>query len=153
MIRPCKEAEIHTIYEIINQADEPYMTLDELWHEVQDGVVFWCLEQEEEILGVIGIQGKGEVTLIRHAYVRPRAQKMGIGTQLLRYMEGFTANPILIGAWADASWAIAFYEKNGYRLVSKTEKNRLLKKYWSIPKRQVETSVVFTNRKALYPDG
>ena len=111
MIRPCEEADNHTIYEIINQSaqvyknvipddrwHEPYMPLEELRHEIRDGVVFWCLEQEGEILGVMGIQDKGEVTLIRHAYVRPQVQKMGIGTQLLRHMEGLTAKPILMTA-------------------------------------------------------
>jgi GNAT superfamily N-acetyltransferase len=94
----------------------------------------------------MGIQDKGELTLIRHAYVRSRAQKMGIGTKLLQHLQSMTDKPILIGTWATASWSISFYEKNGYSLVPDQEKNRLLRKYWSIPERQVQTSVVLANR-------
>jgi len=133
--------------------NEPYMPSEELRHEIDEGVVFWGLEHDGQLLGVMGIQGKGDVTLIRHAYVRTQAQKLGIGTRLLRHLESITEKPILIGTWADASWAISFYEKNGYAVLSEDEKNRLLVKYWSIPERQVETSVVLASRKwkkALY---
>lgn len=125
---------------------EPYMAAEELSHEIEDGIVFWGLEQDDRLLGVMGIQDKGEVALIRHAYVSTRAQKLGVGTELLRHLEGLTEKPILIGTWAAASWAISFYEKNGYALVSEEKKNYLLGKYWSIPDRQVETSVVLTNQ-------
>jgi N-acetylglutamate synthase-like GNAT family acetyltransferase len=158
MIRECKESDFKTIFEIINDAaqaykgviprdrwHEPYMPFEELRKEIEDGVIFWGLEQDGELIGVMGIQDKGEVTLIRHAYVLARAQKLGIGTRLLRHLEGMTEKPILIGTWAVALWAISFYEKNGYILVSEEEKNRLLRKYWSIPERQVETSVVLAN--------
>jgi len=94
----------------------------------------------------MGIQDKGDVTLIRHAYVKTKAQGMGIGTRLLKRLEGMTTKPILIGTWAAASRAISFYRKNGYRLVSEDGKNRLLSNYWSIPDRQVETSVVLANK-------
>lgn len=159
MIRECKESDFRTISEIINDAaqaykgvipedrwHEPYMSFKELRKEIEDGVIFWGLEHDGQLIGVMGIQDKGEVTLIRHVYIWTRAQKLGIGTRLLRHLESMTENPILIGTWAATSWAISFYEKNGYILVSEEEKNRLLRKYWSIPERQVETSVVLSNQ-------
>ncbi|MGD8975184.1 MAG: GNAT family N-acetyltransferase, partial [Desulfobacterales bacterium] len=126
--------------------NEPYMSLKELRAEIEDGVVFWGLERDGQLLGVMGIQDKGDVTLIRHAYVWIRAQKLGIGTKLLQHLQSMTQKPILIGTWAAASWAISFYERNGYTVVSEDEKNRLLRKYWSIPERQVETSVVLAKQ-------
>ena len=159
MVRKCTPSDFDTIFEIINDAaqaykgvipedrwTEPYMSYDELEHEIEDGIVFWGLEQDGELSGVMGIQDKGEVTLIRHAYVRTRDRNKGVGKRLLRHLEGMTEKPILIGTWADATWAILFYEKNGYTIVPEEEKNRLLRKYWSIPERQVETSVVLINR-------
>ena len=159
MIRQCKKSDFNTIFEIINDAaqaykgiipddrwHEPYMPVEELMRETEAGVVFWGLENDEKLLGVMGIQHKEDVTLIRHSYVRTQAQKMGIGTTLLRHLESMTEKPVLIGTWAAALWAISFYEKNGYTLVSEEEKNRLLRKYWSIPERQVETSVVLGNQ-------
>jgi len=160
MIRECTDSDFNTIFEIINDAaqaykgvipddcwHEPYMPIEELRHEIEDGVVFWGLEHDGRLLGVMGIQDKGDVTLIRHAYVRTRAQQQGIGTRVLRHLESMTEKPILVGTWADAPWAISFYEKNGYSLVSEEQKNRLLRKYWSIPERQVETSVVLANQR------
>jgi N-acetylglutamate synthase-like GNAT family acetyltransferase len=159
MIRRCKESDFNTIFEIINDAaraykgvipedrwNEPYMPFEELMSEIEDGVVFWGLERNGQLLGVMGIQDKDDVTLIRHAYVRTRAQKMGIGTKLLQHLESMTEKPVLIGTWSASLWAISFYEKNGYTLVSEEEKNRLLSNYWSIPDRQVETSVVLANQ-------
>ena len=122
------------------------MSFEELRNENANGVVFWGLERHGQLLGVMGIQDKGDVTLIRHAYVLTRFQKRGIGTMLLRHLESMTGKPILIGTWSAASWAISFYEKNGYQPVSEKEKNRLLRRYWLIPERQVETSVVLGNR-------
>jgi len=160
MIRRCIEPDINAIFEIINDAaraykgvipddrwHEPYMSVEEIRHEIQDGVVFWGFEQESRLAGVMGIQDKDDVTLIRHAYVRPQLQRQGIGAKLLVYLEGLTDKSILIGTWVDASWAISFYRKHGYYLVSEEEKSQLLRKYWSIPKRQIETSVVLANRK------
>ena len=121
------------------------MSFAELRAQIDDGIVFRGLERNGQMLGVMGIQDKGDVTLIRHAYVVPRAQKRGIGKKLLQYLENMTEKPILIGTWAAASWAVSFYQKNGYSLVSEEEKDRLLRKYWSIPERQVETSVVLAN--------
>jgi GNAT superfamily N-acetyltransferase len=159
MIRVCIESDFIRIFEIINDAahaykgiipedrwHEPYMSLDELRKEIEDGVFFWGLEHDGQLLGVMGIQDKGEVTLIRHAYVLTLAQKMEIGTKLLKHLEGLTEKPVLIGTWAAASWAISFYEKNGYVIVSEKEKNYLLRTYWSIPDRQVETSVVLAKK-------
>jgi len=159
MIRQCKKSDFNTIFEIINDAaqaykgiipddrwHEPYMPFEELMREIEAGVVFWGLENDEKLLGVMGIQHKEDVTLIRHSYVRTHAQKMGIGTTLLRHLESMTEKPVLIGTWAAALWAISFYEKNGYTLVSEEEKNRLLHRYWSIPERQVETSVILGNQ-------
>jgi len=90
----------------------------------------------------MGVQDVDDVTLIRHAYVSPRAQRGGVGGKLLRSMLAKTDRPVLIGTWADAEWAIAFYVKNGFRVTSREETIRLLKRYWDIPDRQVETSVV-----------
>ena len=159
MIRKCKESDFDTIFEIINDAakiykgiipqdrwHEPYMPLSELRAEIDDGIVFWGLECDGRLLGVMGIQDKGDVTLIRHAYVMSKAQKHGIGERLLRHLQSMTDKPILIGTWAAASWAISFYQKNGYTLVSEEEKNRLLRRYWSIPERQVEASVVLADQ-------
>ena len=160
MIRKCTETDFNTIFKIINEAaqaykgvipkdcwHEPYMPLEEVRHEIEDGVIFWGLEQDGQLLGVMGIQDRRDVTLIRHAYVWTRAQKTGIGTMLLRHLEKMTEKPILIGTWAAASWAISFYEKNGYITVSNEEKTYLLRKYWSIPERQEETSVVLADLK------
>jgi len=122
------------------------MPLEEVRREIADGVVFWGLEKDGDLLGVMGIQDKGEVALIRHAYVRTRSRQQGIGEKLLQHLEGMTEKPILIGTWQAARWAVAFYQKNNYKLVSEKEKNRLLQKYWSIPERQIETSVVLANK-------
>lgn len=159
VIRKCAESELTTILEIINDAaqsykgvipddrwSEPYMPIEELRREIDDGVAFWGMERNEQLLGVMGMQDKGDVVLIRHAYVRPHVQKLGTGTRLLRHLESMIKKPALVGTWAAASWAISFYEKNGYRLVSEKEKNCLLNKYWSIPTRQIETSVVLRKR-------
>ena len=158
MIRQCDASDFEAIYAIINDAaqayasvipvdrwHEPYMNRDELVGEISDGVIFLGAEQEGQLNGVMGIQDKGDVTLIRHAYVRTGIQKQGIGSLLLHHIERLTEKPILIGTWKDATWAISFYQRNGYQLVTQEEKNRLLKKYWSIPERQIETSVVLAN--------
>ena len=132
-------------YEGIIPADrwhEPYMPMEELQAQVADGIVFSGYESDGELVGVMGIQDKGDVTLIRHAYVKTSERRKGIGEKLLKHLEVTTRKPVLIGTWADAAWAIRFYEKNGYRVLSRAETARLLKRYWSIPERQIETSVV-----------
>ncbi len=139
----------------VDRWNEPYMPFEELRKEIEAGIVFWGLESDGELQGVMGIQDKGELTLIRHAYVRTRSQNRGIGTKLLRHLEKMADKPILIGTWAAASWAISFYQSNGYTLVLGEEKDRLLRKYWSIPERQVQTSVVLANKtwKKMSPAG
>ncbi len=124
---------------------EPYMPADELSEEIASGVVFWVAEREGQLAGLMGIQDKGEVALVRHAYVASNTQKTGVGTTLLRHVRSLTDKPILIGTWAAASWAIEFYRRNGFTVVSIAQKDHLLRKYWSIPVRQVETSVVLAD--------
>ncbi len=155
MIRGCTEADIATIYEIINEAaeayrgvipadcwHEPYMTRSDLMTELAAGVAFWGWDEAGTLLGVMGLQDVHDVTLLRHAYVRPAAQGRGIGGTLLDKLASQTTGPLLVGTWAAAEWAIRFYVHRGFRLVSTAEKNRLLETYWSIPNRQRETSVV-----------
>ena len=113
--------------------------------QLSEGVKFWKWNSDGTIAGVMGIQDKGEVALIRHAYVRTSFRNQGIGTKLLKGLLEKTHNPVLIGTWADARWAIAFYEKHGFSLISEEEKNTLLKKYWRISPRQTETSVVLAD--------
>jgi len=160
MIRRCDNSELEVIYSIINDAaqaykgiipanrwKEPYMSRDELRREMDEGVVFWGYEEDDELVGVMGIQHVQEVTLIRHAYVRAAKRNHGIGAKLLSILREQTTRPILVGTWADAAWAIRFYEKHGFRPVSPEEKDRLLRRYWSIPERQIETSVVLADQK------
>lgn len=160
MIRRCTESDFETIYRIINDAaaayrgvipgdrwHEPYMPRDTLEKEIRDGVDFWGYEEGGGLLGVMGIQDKGEVTLIRHSYVLTVAQKKGIGGRLLRHLEAMSDKPVLIGTWAGATWAIRFYETNGYSLLPEEEKDVLLRRHWSIPERQIETSVVLADKK------
>jgi len=162
MIRRCNDADFDPIWTIINDgaqayrgtipADcwkEPYMSRNELRHEMAGGVAFWGYETAGELTGVMGIQPVQDVTLIRHAYVRTSRRKQGIGSRLLSHLQTLTSGPILIGTWADAAWAIRFYEKHGFQVVSPQEKNRLLSRYWNIPPRQAETSVVLADRKWL----
>lgn len=121
---------------------EPYMPRAELEAEIADGVEFWGAEEDGRLLGVMGIQDRGEVALVRHAYVAPGAQRQGVGRGLLRHVRGLVRKPVLVGTWAAAEWAIEFYRRNGFALVPEGRKNALLRKYWSIPERQIETSVV-----------
>ena len=126
---------------------EPYMSTDELAKEIASGVIFWMAEDSGQLLGVMGIQDKEDVALVRHAYTATTLQRKGIGTKLLRHVEALADKPILIGTWADAAWAIEFYRRNGFTVVSDGDKNRLLRAYWSVPARQVETSVVLADRR------
>ena len=124
------------------------MSQDELRHEIDSGVRFWGYNDGGKLVGVMGIQDVQDVTLIRHAYVRTASRSRGIGGKLLNELRRLTTRPILIGTWSAATWAIRFYERHGFRQVSVEEKNRLLKKYWTIPDRQVETSVVLAEVKS-----
>ena len=154
------EDDFEIMYAIINDAasaysgvipadrwKDPYMPKDELQRQIDEGVEFWGYESGGEVVGVMGIQPVQDLTLIRHAYVRTANRNQGIGGTLLAFLLKQITTPVLIGTWADAVWAIRFYEKNGFRRVSVEQKNRLLKKYWSISERQVETSVVLADRK------
>ncbi len=159
MIRRCADQDFASIQEVINDAaiaykgiipkdrwHEPYMTAEHLEREIADGVVFWGFEDEGELVGIMGIQPVDDVELIRHAYVRTARRRGGIGGKLLRYLEGQIENPLLVGTWAAAGWAIRFYERHGFSpIASVAEKDRLLRTYWSIPARQIETSVVLAN--------
>jgi len=160
MIRRCDDRDFESVWIIINDGaqayrgtipvdrwTEPYMSQEKLQHEIDDGVVFWGYEDAGNLLGVMGLQQVREVTLIRHAYVRTSSQKHGVGAHLLSHLRLLTERPVLIGTWADAVWAIRFYEKHGFQMVSTTEKDRLLKQYWTIPERQIETSVVLADVK------
>jgi len=160
MIRRCDEGDFEVIWTIINDgaqaykgtipADrwtEPYMSREKLRHEINEGVVFWGYEETGTLVGVMGIQAVQNVTLIRHAYVRTSSQKSGIGARLLSHLRELTSVPVLIGTWVDAVWAIRFYQKYGFQIVGPLEKDRLLKKYWTVPERQIETSVVLVDQK------
>ncbi len=168
MIRRCNEADFDSIWAIINDGaqaykgaipldrwEDPYMSREKLRHEIAEGIVFWGYEKSSQLVGIMGIQQVQDVTLIRHAYVRTESQKQGIGAQLLSHLRKLSTKPVLIGTWADASWAIRFYQTHGFRLVDPEEKERLLHTYWSIPERQIETSVVLVDflRREAQPAG
>jgi GNAT superfamily N-acetyltransferase len=155
MIRRCDDNDFDLIWTIINDGaraykgvipedrwTEPYMSRHQLRHEIDESVVFWGYEENETLEGVMGLQQVQDVTLIRHAYVRTTSRNRGIGTHLLSHLRQLTQGPVLIGTWADAVWAIRFYEKHGFQIVGPDQKDRLLKRYWNVPERQVETSVV-----------
>ena len=154
-VRPCRDDEAGAILAIVNAAavayrgvipadcwHEPYMPAGELDREIESGVVFWGCELDGELVGVMGIQDVGDVDLIRHAYVLPDSQGRGIGSELLARLTGSTDRQLLVGTWAAAEWAIRFYERHGFELVGPERTAALLRKYWSIPDRQIETSVV-----------
>lgn len=124
---------------------EPYMSESELLNEIDSGVEFWGIEAQGRLRGVMGIQPVREVDLIRHAYVLPGHQRLGIGSRLIEHLRRTSSRRMLVGTWADASWAIDFYRRHGFALVSEDEKTRLLGIYWEIPPRQIETSVVLTS--------
>jgi GNAT superfamily N-acetyltransferase len=155
IIRRCDNEERDAIYEIVNAAaeryrgvipadrwHEPYMSREELDAEIEAGVEFWGYVNEDRVLGVMGVQPVKDVVLIRHAYVRPDHQGKGIGGALLRRLTAETAERILIGTWAAAEWAVGFYRKHGFVQVTPAQKDQLLKTYWNIPERQIDTSVV-----------
>jgi N-acetylglutamate synthase-like GNAT family acetyltransferase len=158
MISKCEQKDFNQIYKIINDAaaayrdvipadrwHEPYMTEVELQKQIDEGVEFWSYTDDGEMIGVMGIQFKTDVTLIRHAYVRTIKRNNGIGSKLLEHLRAISTTPVLIGTWADANWAIRFYQKHGFRLLPTEEKDNLLRKYWAIPDRQIDTSVVLAS--------
>ena len=153
MICTCHPGDTQKIYFIINEAakayegvipadryHQPYMTMDELKREMKR-MTFFGWEENGELVGVMGFEPIQDVTLIRHAYVLPRWQRQGIASKLLAHLKGLvTTSRLLVGTWADAYWAIEFYVKHGFTLMP--DKDELLKTYWDIPPRQIETSVV-----------
>jgi N-acetylglutamate synthase-like GNAT family acetyltransferase len=164
MIRQCTDADFPAIHRIINEAaqayngvipadcwKEPYMSEGELRHEIAAGVAFWGCEEAGCLVGVMGIQDVKDVTLIRHAYVRPAWQRKGVGGKLLSHLLARSTRPVLIGTWAAATWAVRFYERHGFRLVSPGEKDRLLRQYWSVPPRQIANSVVLVEAQSRAP--
>jgi len=160
MIRRCHEPDFAMIWEIINDGariykgviprdrwKEPYMSRTELQREISDGVEFWGFAENGVLTAVMGMQPVQDVTLIRHAYVRSDRQRLGIGGRLLAHLLSMAERPTLIGTWADATWAIRFYQKHGFQLVPSEQKGRLLRRYWTIPERQIETSIVLADAK------
>jgi GNAT superfamily N-acetyltransferase len=158
-IRHCRDDERDAILAIVNAAaeayrgvipedrwHEPYMPAEELGAEIAAGVEFWGYEDDGELLGIMGIQPVRDVNLIRHAYVVPERQGRGIGRALLEHLLGLATRPMLVGTWAAATWAIAFYERYGFEYVGPRRTAELLREYWDIPPRQIDTSVVLAQR-------
>jgi GNAT superfamily N-acetyltransferase len=154
-VRRCRDDEREAILRIVNVAAEayrgvipadrwrePYMPASELDEEIAAGVAFWGYASDDELLGVMGIQAVRDVDLIRHAYVVPGRQRGGVGGVLLEHLIGLSTQRMLVGTWAAAEWAIRFYERHGFGLVTPEQKTALLRRYWTIPDRQIETSVV-----------
>lgn len=161
MIRRCTVADLPAIEAIINDAarayrraipadrwHEPYMPREALDAEIAAGVEFWGWDDDGELAGVMGLQDVKDVTLIRHAYVRSHRQRRGVGSGLMNALVARARKRLLVGTWAAATWAIRFYERHGFRLVAREEKDRLLDAYWTIPARQRETSVVLVHEGA-----
>jgi GNAT superfamily N-acetyltransferase len=157
-VRRCRGDERETILLIVNLAAEayrgvipadrwrePYMPASELDEEIAAGVTFWGYESDGELLGVMGIKAVRDVDLIRHAYVVPGRQRGGVGSSLLAHLIGASTQRMLVGTWAAAEWAIRFYRGHGFELVTPEQKTGLLRSYWTIPGRQIETSVVLAN--------
>lgn len=162
MIRPCSDADFDPILEIINDAasayrgvipaeqwHEPYMSAAQLREEIIARVQFWGYEQAGRLIGVMGVQDIDDVTLIRHAYVRTERRNQGIGERLLSHLRRRTVRPMLIGTWTAARWAIRFYERRGFHVVSDDERERLLQRYWTVPPGQIEASVVLADQRWL----
>lgn len=164
MIRRCTDGDLPTIEAIVNGAaeayrrvipddcwHEPYLTRAELEAEIAAGVEFWGWEESGALRGVMGVQRVRDTTLIRHAYVARARQGEGIGSALLQALAARASGRLLVGTWASASWAIQFYERNGFRLVADEERDRLLRTYWDIAPRQREVSVVLERLRPLLP--
>jgi GNAT superfamily N-acetyltransferase len=159
-IRPCSPSDFEAVWTIINDAArvyrghvpadclrDPYMSQDELRGEISAGVDFFGYESDGRLVGVMGVQPVRDVTLIRHAYVRTTHQGEGIGGRLLQHLRSRASGAVLVGTWAASDWAIRFYQRHGFQLVTAEEKDRLLRTYWNIPERQVETSVVLADQQ------
>ena len=162
VIRACRDDERGAILDIINVAamayrgvipedrwHDPYMSLRDFNGEIDAGVTFWGFEQDHALLGVMGIQPVRDVDLIRHAYVLPGSQRNGVGAALVSRLRTLSSRRMLVGTWADATWAVSFYRRHGFELVPTARKNELLKSYWGIPDRQIETSVVLESASLM----
>jgi len=159
-IQQCTPADLDAVLVVINDAaiayrgaipsdkwKEPYMPMNELREEIEAGVVFWGMFEETGLEAVVGLQHVADVALVRHAYTRTTSQGRGLGKALLRHVLGQTKRPVLLGTWAAATWAIGFYESQGFRLVDGADKESLLRQYWSVPARQIEESVVLVDAR------
>jgi GNAT superfamily N-acetyltransferase len=157
-IRPCDEQDLPAVLAIVNAAarayrgvippdrwHEPYMSRAELGSELDAGVAFWGCEIDGRLVGVMGVQPVRDVRLIRHAYVLPEVQRRGVGAALLEHLRRRGSRRLLVGTWAAASWAIDFYRRNGFELVEPERARELLESCWTIPQRQIETSVVLAS--------
>jgi GNAT superfamily N-acetyltransferase len=157
-IRRCGDEDLATMLAIVNAAaeayrgvipadrwHEPYMSEAELREEIAAGVEFWGLETGDGLAGVMGVQPVRDVDLIRHAYVRPDYQRHGVGAELIEHLRRRSARRMLVGTWAAATWAITFYERHGFVLAAPERAAALLRAYWTIPERQIETSVVLAH--------
>jgi N-acetylglutamate synthase-like GNAT family acetyltransferase len=162
VIRPCTDQDTEELLEVINDAaraykgvipddcfKDPYMPAEELRHEIEHGVRFWGFAQDSRLLGVMGLQDVEDGTLIRHAYVRTSYRRRGIGGRLLNDLRSKATRPLLVGTWAAAKWAIKFYRQQGFEMVPPDQVPALLRHYWSIPERQIETSVVLAEKAWL----
>ncbi len=163
MIRNLIKTDLQAIFMVVNNASvvykgkipsdrwkEPYMPVEELKKEIRSGVQFYGYLENNILIAVMGIQLVNDVTLIRHAYTLTTHQQKGIGEKLLNHLLGLAQNDwILVGTWENAPWAIKFYGKHGFKLLSRQETNKLLKRYWNIPERQIETSIVLEYKRQL----
>src|SRR5688572_25684565 len=158
-IRRCRDDETSTVLAIVNAAagayrdvipadrwHDPYMSGTQLARDIAAGIEFWGYELEGTLIGVMGIQPVRDVDLIRHAYVRPGSQRLGVGAALIAHLRGLSTRRMLVGTWANAAWAIRFYQREGFALVPPARAAALLKSYWDIPERQIETSVVLERK-------
>ena len=166
IIRSYAAGDFDAVFAVINDAavaykdvippdrwHDPYMPREALEGEIAEHVEFWLAAENKLIAGVMGIQDRGEVELIRHAYVLTERQHQGVGSALLAHVLTLSQKPMLIGTWAEAKWAVEFYQRNGFTLVSYEDKERLLRQYWNIPERQIETSVVLADRRWIKCEG
>jgi GNAT superfamily N-acetyltransferase len=157
-IRRCDDRDLASMLAIVNDAavayrgvipadrwHDPYMPEAELRSEIAAGVEFWGLETDKGLIGVMGVQPVRDVDLIRHAYVRSDSQRLGVGAALIEHLRRRTTRRMLVGTWAAASWAITFYRRHGFELVAPPRASALLRTYWTIPERQIDTSVVLAN--------
>ncbi len=160
MIRECRAIECDDICAVVNDAatayrgviaadcwKEPYMSRDELEREIDEAVRFWGCVEDGRLVAVMGLQDVGDVALIRHAYTRAARQGAGLGSALLAHLRTQTVRPMLVGTWKAATWAIRFYERHGFRLVDAVNKDRLLRRYWTVSARQREESVVLADAR------